>query len=162
MSRLPAGVKTDALGVEKSRGLAVAALRLLLGLIGLHSIGLGLIIYMRPDWFARVILAAEPETPFFLRQVGVFLVCLGFVYGFPLLDLTRYHRLVLLTIGTKLIAVLFLLTNARLAPASGVIQLAALGDGLMTASLVLTYALARRHVWTLSRAVSDETNDVSG
>ena len=67
----------------------------------------------------------------------------GLFYLFPFLDLKRYQYLIILTVFTKVLAVIFLLSHARVTLTPGVIRLAAHVDGLMALLLVYFYATCK-------------------
>jgi hypothetical protein len=108
--------------------------------ISIHSILLGLIIYFSTDAFYQFFFHAQPENSFFVRQSGVFLFIIGFFYWFPLKDINARHAIVAFIIFSKITAVLFLLTNARIAMSPQSIYLAAIGDGIMVIWLSIVYS----------------------
>jgi len=115
----------------------VQSLALLIFLVGIHSMGLGIFIYFFTELFYQFFFHSKLDNIFFVRQSGLFLVCLAMFYFSPLPDLKRRHRLVFVIILTKVLAVLFLVTNSSHAPWPPIILLAAAGDGCM--ALLLTY-----------------------
>ncbi len=122
--------------------MAVQCLALSVFLVAIHSLILGIFIFLFTDLFYRLLLRSSIENFFFVRQSGLFLVCLACFYLSPLTDLTRKHRAVLLIILTKVLAVLYLVTHAHFAPWRPIIYLAALGDGLMGLLLAVCYRKA--------------------
>ncbi len=112
--------------------------------VGLHSIFLGLFIYLFTNTFYEFFFAAQPENVFFVRQSGVFLFCLGAYYLLPLLDFQQLYPMVQFTVFTKIVAVLFLITNAKLSLSATAIYLAAFSDGLMAMILIFTLYFCRR------------------
>jgi hypothetical protein len=108
-------------------------------LVGMHSIFLGLVIYFFTDFFYRVFFAAGVENPFFVRQSGAFLFLAGLFYLYPLFNLKTFYSLVLLVIVSKIVAVLFLVSNAAFTTAQFMIYLAAFFDGLMAVVLLWVY-----------------------
>ena len=118
-------------------------LYLLVFLVGLHSLMLGTYIYFfTADFYGRFF-AADVDNPFFVRQSGIFLFCLGVFYLYPLVELKKHHALIVLIVFTKMVAVLFMVCNARFTRAPGMIGLAAVGDGMMAMVLAGSYALCR-------------------
>lgn len=113
-------------------------------LVGLHSIFLGLFIYLFTNSFYNFFFATQPENVFFVRQSGVFLFCLGVYYLLPLLDFQQLYPMVQFTIFTKIVAVLFLVTNADLSQSPNAIYMAAFGDGLMASCLIISLYFCRR------------------
>ena len=107
--------------------------------VGLHSIALGTVIYFFTDFFYKTFFGVQVENLFFVRQSGIFLFLAGLFYLFPLLDVDKFHRLVLVVFVSKVLAVIFLLTNARYTPSPAMINLAAMGDATMAMALMATY-----------------------
>ena len=117
---------------------------LILALVGAHSILLGLTIYFFTEFFYRVFFAVTIENFFFVRQSGIFLFLIGLFYLYPLISLKDNYNLILLTVVSKAVAVLFLITNAKLTSAPAMIYLAAFFDGLMGAVLTIVYVQCRK------------------
>ncbi len=105
-------------------------------LVGLHSLTLGSFIFFFTDAFYKFFFGVEVDNLFLIKQAGLFLFCLGLFYMVPIRDLVNKHRIVDLIIVTKVLAVLFLVTNAWLVAKPGPILLAALGDGIMGTMLI--------------------------
>jgi len=63
----------------------------------------------------------------------------GLFYLFPLLDVGKFHQLVLVVFVSKVLAVIFLLTNASYTPSPAMINVAALFDATMAMALMATY-----------------------
>ena len=108
-------------------------------LVGMHSILLGLTIYFFTDFFYRVFFATSVENLFFVRQSGTFLFLAGLFYLYPLINLNNFYSFVLLVIVSKIVAVIFLVSNAAYTAAPLMIYLAAFFDGLMAVVLVWAY-----------------------
>ena len=123
--------------------MAVRCLALLVFLVGIHSLLLGVFIFCFTEPFYRFFFHAEIDNFFYIRQSGLFLVCLGFFYLSPLLNLAEKHRLITVVILTKVLAVLFLVTHARYVPWPPMVYLAAAADGGMAALLLASYCWAR-------------------
>ncbi len=109
------------------------ALRLVLGIASIHSVALGVAIY----FFTRPLLTLtgfiEQIDPFYPRQSGVFLVAFGVGYGLASRDPQRHRGLVVLTILSKTLAVVFLLSEAVLFQAPRSVWAAAVLDGAFAA-----------------------------
>jgi len=105
-------------------------------LVGLHSLALGSFIFFFTDAFYTFFFGVPVDNPFLIKQAGLFLFCLGLFYMVPLTDLQNKHRVVDLIIVTKVMAVLFLVTNAKLVALPGPIFLAAAGDAIMATLLI--------------------------
>jgi hypothetical protein len=117
---------------------------LFLFLVGMHSILLGLTIYFYTDFFYKTFFAASVENIFFVRQSGIFLFLAGLYYLYPLLNLKKFHSLILIVIISKIVAVIFLISNAGYTAAPEMIYLAAFFDALMGAVLTVIYVQCRR------------------
>lgn len=117
---------------------------LMIFLIGLHSIVLGLIVYFFTDFFYKTFFGASVENIFFVRQSGIFLFLAGFFYLYPLLNLKNLYNMILLIIFSKIVAVIFLITNAEYTTAQAMIYLAAFFDGLMALVLAIFYLRLRK------------------
>ena len=109
--------------------------------VGVHSAALGTIIYFFTDNFYTFLLGTSIADIFFVRQAGIFLFLSGLFYLFPLKDIHSYHQLILLTILSKILAVIFLTTNAHLTPSPPMILLTAASDGSMAIALSIPYFL---------------------
>ena len=130
-------VKKELVGLF-SASRCVQSLALLVFLVGIHSIGLGIFIFFFTELFYQIFFHSKLDNIFFVRQSGLFLFCLGLFYFVPLTDIKRRHRLLIAIILTKVLAVVFLITNSHFAPWPPIINLAAVTDGCM--ALVLAFA----------------------
>ena len=113
-------------------------------LVGLHSIFLGLFIYLFTDIFYELFFSVKPGNVFYVKQSGVFLFCLGVYYLLPLIDFKQLFNMVQFTVFTKIVAVLFLITNAKLSLSSNAIYMAAFVDGIMATVLVFAFYSHRK------------------
>ena len=114
-------------------------------LVGVHSIFLGLVVYFFTDFFYQIFFAAAVENIFFVRQSGVFLFIAGLFYLYPLIDMRKFYNLILLVICSKIIAVYFLIANAKFTLSPPMIYLAAFLDGLMAVLLIIAYFSYRKN-----------------
>lgn len=113
--------------------------KLILFLVGIHSILLGLFIYFFTDVFYKIFFDVTVENIFFVRQSGVFLFLAGVFYLYPLINLKNLYHMILLVVFSKIVAVIFLISNAPLTKSQVMIYLAAFFDGLMAVVLVGAY-----------------------
>lgn len=120
-------------------------LRVILLLVGLHSIILGGVIYFYTVPFHQFFFSVDPDNLFFIKQSGVFLFLAGLFYLSPVLDMKRYKLFIVLVVFSKITAVAFLLRNALQTPSPQMIYLAALGDGLMAVTLTIVTFLWQRN-----------------
>lgn len=111
----------------------------------MHSIFLGIFIYFFTDLFYREFFTSSVENIFFVRQSGEGLFLAGFFYLFPLLDLKTHYNLILMATFSKVVAVLFLITNTHFTKSPSIIYLAAFFDGAMVLLLVYTYKIIKNH-----------------
>lgn len=121
-----------------------SALRTVIFLIALHTMILGSVIYFFTDFYYNFFFGTDVENVFFVRLAGIFLVCNGFFYLVPLLSFSRLHTVISAIIITKIIAVVFLLLNARDTLSPSLIYTAAFGDGLMAFVLLFLYSRYRK------------------
>ncbi len=143
MTSTPIG-KKQTMGPETPAATrALTLLYLCVFLVGLHSLGLGIYIYFFTAGFYDLAYSAEVENFFFVRQAGLFLGCLGLFYWLVLWDMRRYRYLVVLIVVTKILAVVFMLSNAHHTSAPGIVKLASLGDGAMAGLLLCLYVICR-------------------
>ena len=70
----------------------------------------------------------------------------GLFYLVPLKDPEKMSAISLVTIISKIGAVLFLIFNASFTPNQNVIYLAAIGDGIMAIALSITYLMFIKEV----------------
>ena len=119
-------------------------LQIIVLFVGAHSITLGIIIYFFTDSFYQLLLGEPIADTFFVRQSGLFLFLSGLFYLFPLKDIFRHHQLILLTILSKVLAVIFLTTTAHLTPSAPMIFLTAASDGSMAIALSILYVMCRQ------------------
>ena len=143
ISRLGVVLKKD-FGDVYSAPRDIQLLALLVFLVAVHSMILGIFIFFFTELFYRFFFHAQMENLFFVRQSGLFLFSVGVFNLCPLFDLKGRHRLVIVIILIKILAVLFLVTHSSYAAWPPIILLAAAGDGIMALLLLIFY----RNAWT--------------
>jgi hypothetical protein len=114
--------------------------------VGIHSILLGIFIYFMTDLFYSMFFSSEVVNLFFVKQSGLFLFLTGLFYLVPLTNLEKLSRVTVVTIISKICAVIFLFSNAIYTPAPFMIYLAGFGDGCMAIALLLTYVMFKREI----------------
>lgn len=129
---------------SKKQQATLKILRIIVFCVGIHSATLGSFIYFFTDNFYAFLLGKPIIDTFFVRQAGIFLFLSGLFYLFPLKDIHSHHQLIPLTILSKVLAVIFLTTNAHLTPSPPMIFLTAACDGLMAIALTIPYFLCLR------------------
>jgi hypothetical protein len=122
---------------------SVQHIALLTLMVGIHSLVLGIFIFIFTGLFFQIFFHAEIDNIFFVRQSGLFLVCLGLFYISPLKSLKKNHHLIIIIIVTKILAVFFLIFHAHFVAWPPIIFMAAAGDGVMALLLTLFYRKAR-------------------
>jgi hypothetical protein len=110
-------------------------LRVILLLVGVHSVMIGVTIYFFTVPFYKFFFSIDPDNYFFVKQSGLFMFLMGLFYLIPAKNIKHYKLLIALVVFSKVTAVAFLLKNAHLTPSPPVIYLAALGDGLMATAI---------------------------
>jgi hypothetical protein len=111
-------------------------LSLCIFLVGLHSLALGSFIFFFTEFFYQLFFGVKIENFFFVKQSGLFLFCIGLFYFAPLEDLRRSRNHVIAMIATKIMAVLFLVSNSWLVARPEMTLLAAGIDGIMAILLI--------------------------
>ena len=106
-------------------------LRLVLGLVSLHSLLLGSLMIIFAPYFVHLMGFSESQELFFPHQSGVFLIILGIGYGLGAKDPIENKGLVLLTIISKGAAIIFLYYYAFGQHAGIMVLLAGIGDTIM-------------------------------
>jgi len=110
-------------------------------IIGVHSLSLGSLIFFMTESFYEFFFSSEVVNPFFVKQAGLFLILMGFFYLVPLTHVEKLSRVAIVTIITKVCAVVFLFTNAGYSPSPFMMYLAGCGDGVMAIALSITYTM---------------------
>jgi len=105
-------------------------------LVGMHSLALGAFIFFFTELFYRIFFGVEIVNFFFVRQSGLFLFCIGLFYLAPLVNLKRSRNQVVAMIATKIMAVLFLVSNSWLVARPEMTLLAAGVDCIMAILLI--------------------------
>ena len=105
-------------------------------LVGLHSLALGSFIFFFTEFFYDLFFGVRIENFFFVKQSGLFLFCIGLFYFAPLEDLKKSRNHVIAMIATKIMAVLFLVSNSWLVARPEMTLLAAGVDGIMAILLI--------------------------
>ncbi len=108
--------------------------RLVVGLVGIHSCVLGLLLLLLPRFTLGLMGYGEPEDLFFPSQSGIFLLILGACYLLAL----REPALETVIVVSKGLAVVFLVVHAAFLGAPPVLWAAAAGDGAMLAAVLWT------------------------
>jgi hypothetical protein len=111
--------------------------RILIVLVALHSVIIGVVFFLAPDWLIRFGGWQRIEPIFFAHQAGAFHLALATAY---LIEYFRY-RGILVILGAKSIALIFLMLEAFLGTVPWAVPVSGLGDGAMA---VLVWWVHRR------------------
>ncbi|TFG38040.1 MAG: hypothetical protein E4H44_04445 [Candidatus Aminicenantes bacterium] len=106
---------------------AVKHERLLVFLIALHSVSVGVMFLLLPQWTLRFAGWPGIEPVFFAYQAGIFHVVLAVAY---LMEYARYRGVSIL-ITAKIIAFVFLITATIIDPIPWAVWTSGILDGLM-------------------------------
>jgi hypothetical protein len=98
-----------------------------ISLVALHSFVLGCVLFAAPGWLLGLFSWDYEGSMFFARQAGAFLVSLSFGYILAL----KYKEAAFFIVASKIVAVVFLLTEFLFRSAPPIILLAGVFDGLM-------------------------------
>lgn len=109
-------------------------------LIAAHSLGVGAILLLAPEWAIRFGGWGTIQPVFFARQAGIFHVVL--VCGY-LIEFFRYDGVTLM-VSAKSIAIVFLLGAWLLGETAWAVPLSGVADGVMGATVWLVDRAARR------------------
>ena len=123
-----------------SRRAPTGLLRVVIVVIGAHSVLLGLALLSAPMDFTRFIGFPEAASTFFPSQSGAFLLALGICYLLALRD----RVLVWTILVSKSVAVVFLLTHFQFLDAPPSVLAAAVGDFAMLSATVGALVLEGR------------------
>lgn len=118
---------------------ATGLLRIVVALVGAHSVALGLAMLFWPRDFARLVGFPETATIFFSTQAGAFLLALGICYLLALRDRALAWTIVV----SKAVAVVFLLAHALFLDAPPSVLAAAAADLAMLG--ITLYAMRLGH-----------------
>lgn len=110
-------------------------------IIGVHSLSLGGLVFFMTEPFYEFFFSSEVENLFFIKQAGLFLILMGLFCLVPLTHIEKLSRVAIVTIITKVCAVVFLFTNANYSPSPFMMYLAGCGDGVMAIALFITYSM---------------------
>ena len=115
--------------------------RLLVSLIALHSIMVGVMFLLAPQWTMRFAGWGGIEPVFFAYQAGIFHFVLAMAY------MTEYlkYRGVFVLVAAKIIAFVFLITATLIDPLPWAVWTSGIIDGLMAAV-----------VWWVHRVVASQ------
>ncbi|MBN1356202.1 hypothetical protein JXA40_08040 [bacterium] len=109
--------------------------KLLVLLIILHSLGVGIMLFLFPGWSVRFGGWSEVTLLFFVRQSGIFHLVLAFGYWN---EYTRYGGVTLL-ISAKTIAFVFLMSVSLFVVMPWAVWMSGIADGLMGLMVLLVH-----------------------
>ncbi len=103
-------------------------LRIVTGLVALHSITLGVLNWLFAVNWIKVMRMSMPDVVFWPRQSGAFLIALGLAYGLGAIAPRHLRTSTLVIIFSKSVAVVFLFPEYLFRDAPSAVLLAGLGD----------------------------------
>ncbi len=103
-------------------------LRIVVGLVALHSITLGVLNWLFAVNWIKVMRMSMPDVVFWPRQSGAFLISLGLAYGLGALSSRHLRASAMVIIFSKSVAVVFLFPEYFFRDAPPAIFFAGLGD----------------------------------
>ena len=110
-----------------------------LGLVAIHSLGMGLILIAQP----AVLMDFAGFNPdcdhFFPAQGGVFHLLMFVVYLMGATHIEKYHLFIVFSIFVKAVATFFLMMYCFIAEFKWVIFLSGIGDGVMGLMIFLVF-----------------------
>ena len=104
-----------------------------IALVALHSFILGCVLFAVPGWLLDLFSWDYDGSMFFTRQAGAFLVSLSFGYILAL----KYREAAFFIVASKIVAVVFLLTEFFFRSAPVIILVAGVFDGVMAIALTV-------------------------
>ncbi len=125
-------------------------LRVVVGLVSLHSISLGVVNWLFTVNWIKVMRMSMPDVVFWPRQSGAFLISLGLAYGLGAIAPRHLRTSSLVIIFSKSVAVVFLFPEYFFRDAPPAIFFAGLGDLCI---LITVSALTR---WLYRHSASKE------
>ena len=102
-----------------------------LGLVAIHSLGMGLILISQPAVLMKFAGFNPDCDHFFPTQGGVFHLLMFVVYLMGATHIEKYHHFIVFSIFVKAVATFFLMIYCFAAEFKWVIFLSGIGDGVM-------------------------------
>jgi hypothetical protein len=113
--------------------------QILIFLVALHSIIIGTVFFIAPNWTVQFGGWEQIDPVFFAFQAGAFHFALAAAY---LIEYGRYRGIAIL-VTAKMIALVFLVATALLTSVPWAVPVSGLGDGAMAAVVVLVHRRVR-------------------
>lgn len=110
-----------------------------LGLVAIHSLGMGLILISQPAVLMKFAGFSPDCERFFPAQGGVFHLLLFVVYLMGATHIEKYHHFIVFSIFVKAVATFFLMIYCFAAEFKWVIFLSGIGDGVMGLMIFLAF-----------------------
>ena len=110
-----------------------------LGLVAIHSLGMGLILISQPAVLMKFAGFNPDCDHFFPTQGGVFHLLMFVVYLMGATHIEKYHHFIVFSIFMKAVATFFLMIYCFAAEFKWVIFLSGIGDGVMGLMIFLAF-----------------------
>lgn len=110
-----------------------------LGLVAIHSLGMGLILISQPAVLMKFAGFNPDCDHFFPTQGGVFHLLMFVVYLMGATHIEKYHHFIVFSIFVKAVATFFLMIYCFAAEFKWVIFLSGIGDGVMGLMIFLAF-----------------------
>ena len=110
-----------------------------LGLVAIHSLGMGLILISQPAVLMKFAGFNPDCDHFFPTQGGVFHLLMFVVYLMGATHIEKYHHFIVFSIFVKTVATFFLMIYCFAAEFKWVIFLSGIGDGVMGLMIFLAF-----------------------
>jgi hypothetical protein len=110
-----------------------------LGLVAIHSLGMGLILITQPAVLMKFAGFNPDCEHFFPTQGGVFHLLMSVVYLMGATHIEKYHHFIVFSIFVKAVATFFLIMYCFGSEFKWVIFLSGIGDGVMGLMIFLAF-----------------------
>jgi len=110
-----------------------------LGLVAIHSLGMGLILIVQPAVIMEFAGFSSDCEHFFPTQGGVFHLLMFVVYLMGAIHIEKYHYFIVFSIFVKAVATFFLMMYCFVAEFKWIVFLSGIGDGVMGLMIFLAF-----------------------
>jgi hypothetical protein len=114
-------------------------LQTVLGLVAIHSLGMGLTLIAQPAVLMKFAGFNPDGEHFFPTQGGVFHLLLFVVYLMGASHIEKYHHFIVFSIFVKAVATIFLMMYCVAAEFKWVVFISGIGDGAMGLMIFLAF-----------------------
>jgi len=127
-----------------------------LGLVAIHSLGMGLILIAQPAVLTEVAGFSSDCEHFFPTQGGVFHLLMFVVYLMGAIHIEKYHYFIVFSIFVKAVATFFLMMYCFVAEFKWIVFLSGIGDGVMGLMIFLAFQYYLSSKISIALGVKDE------